>query len=311
LPAPLAAEPRAADGGVAELREPSRRAAARYQEGVRAYEAGRYKDAIDCFREADSLAPSPALSFNAALAHDKLLDTAGALAHYREYLRRDPAAQRAQGVRQRIRELETELARRGVQQITVQSQPAGATVVIDDKPLGVTPWTGVLEPGSHGLQLRFPGYADFAQRVELTLEQALTVDFSLTPAAESARSPAPSPAPPRAEPEQRPLSWRSPWPWLAWGGSAASFLTAGGFELARRSAEDRAKSQTTQIGYDDAYNDAEGHRNNARIFAGVGAGLAVTGVVLLLVLRNQPSERRSAAVSCSDDGCFGRWRTEF
>lgn len=314
LPFPLAASAESAlspRGGTPTVSEPSHRAAARYQEGVRAYAARRYKDAIDCFREADSLAPSAALSFNTALAYDKLLDTDGALSHYREYLRRDPQASRADGVRERIRELQAALARRGVQQMTVQSDPPGATVVIDDKPQGVTPWTGVLEPGWHALRLRLPGYSEVAQRFALPLDHAVAFAFPLRKAQEPlARSSDSSPVAPQhtALTEQRA---RFPWPWLFLGGSAASFLTAGAFELMRESAETRAKSQTTQVGYEDAFSDAEAHRTSARIFAGIGGGLALTGGVLLFALRPKATESRRAALTCDTQGCFGSWRTAF
>lgn len=290
-------------------RAPSERASERYQEGVRAYAAGRYKDAIDSFREADSLAPSAALSYNSALAYDKLLDTASALAHYREYLRREPNAPRAGAVTTRIHELEAELARRGVQQMTLHSDPPGATVVIDDKPLGVTPWMGTLPPGAHVVELRLPGYADFVQRLTSSREHAVTFDFRLaradepTPKAQTTESPTPTTS-------QSASSRSFPWPWISLGASAAAFLTAGGFELARESAEKRAKSEPTQIGYDRAASDAESRKTTARVFAGIGGGLAITSVVLLLVAPRNRSER-STAVACDFEGCVGSWGTTF
>src|SRR4051794_40263945 len=67
----------------------------RYEEGVRAYAAGRYREAIDLFREADQRAPSAALSFDIARAYTQLGDDAGALSSYREYLRRSENAEDA------------------------------------------------------------------------------------------------------------------------------------------------------------------------------------------------------------------------
>jgi tetratricopeptide (TPR) repeat protein len=287
-----------------------RRAAARYQEGRAAYAAGRYKDAIDCFREADALAPSPALSFNTALAYDKLLDTAGALANYREYLRRDPNATRADSIRKRIGELQSVLAERGVQQVTVQSDPPGATVVIDEKPLGVTPWTSVLPAGQHGVQLRLPGYSEIARTFELPLEEAVSLHFPLVPSSQAISSAQSQGASSKGA---EPLEGRgpSPWPWLTLGAGAASFLTAGAFELMRQSAERRAQAETTQIGFDSAFRDAQADRNRARAFAGVGGALTVTGVILVFALRPRASEQRSATLDCDGKGCFGSWKAAF
>lgn len=298
---------------VAIAPDPVGRAAARYQEGRAAYAAGRYKDAIDCFREADSLAPSPALSFNTALAYDKLLDTAGALAHYREYLRRDAEAPRADAVRVRIGELESALAARGVQQISVRSEPLGATVVLDGKPQGVTPWTGVLVPGEHIVELRMPGYSDLAQRFGLPAERAATLDLVLkrsdgAASTAEARATGPEREEGRTDSERRSPS---PWPWVAFGAGAASFVTAGIFELNRYSAVTRAKQQTTQIGYDQGFREAQADRNRARVFAAIGGGLTLTGAILMFALRPHEREQPSAALVCDPGGCAGSWRTAF
>jgi tetratricopeptide (TPR) repeat protein len=291
----------------------SRRAAARYEEGVSAYAAGHYKDAIDCFRDADALAPRPALSYNSALAYDKLLDAVNALANYREYLRREPAAGRAEAVSQRIRELEAVLARRGIQQVTLHSDPSGATVVVDDKPLGVTPWAGALEPGSHQVELRLPGYADFTQRMSLSREHAVTLAFKLARVGQAtvrAVQPVPQAALSAAAPPRATSS--AIWPWLVVGGGGAALLTAGAFELSRASAVRRAKSETTQIGRDDALSDAEARQTKARVLAGIGGGLTLTGVVLLFVTRSRASESPNAALACDGQGgCFGSWRSAF
>ena len=92
---------------------------ARYERGVEAYSAGRFKDAIDLFLQADSLAPSAALSFNIARAYEKISDDASTLQWYRDFRRRAPDAKNGPDVDQRIHELEGILAAKGVQQLTV------------------------------------------------------------------------------------------------------------------------------------------------------------------------------------------------
>ena len=291
------------------------RADARYKDGVRAFQAGRFKDAIDRFNEADAILPSPALSFNTALAYERLLDSAGALGHYREYLRRDPKTSRADAIQQKIRALEAELATRGVQQVTLRSDPPGATVLVDDKPLGVTPWMGVLQPGPHAVQLRLREYYDFSQRFVLSRDHAVTLEFRLNPAAEpktAAEPPLDARVGGKGDARERAQSGHSSsvWPWVAFGGSAASFLVAGGFELARERAEKRAKGDKTQIGFDEASAEADTRRDNARIFAGIGGGLAVTGAVLWFALPRSEKDS-SAALACSGEGCFGSWKGKF
>src|SRR5690349_10201210 len=122
-------------------------AQSRYEAGVAAYEQGRYREAVERFKEADQLAPSPLLSFNIAKVYERMADNRSALAWYRDYLRRLPAAENRAAVRERIDVLERALRATGVQQVTVLSTPAGATVSIDNMSRGVTPWTGELIPG--------------------------------------------------------------------------------------------------------------------------------------------------------------------
>src|SRR4051812_12453176 len=137
---------------------------ARYERGAEAYSAGRFKDAIDLFLQADTLAPSAALSFNIARAYEKIGDDAACLQWYRDFRRRAPDAKNGADVDARIRALQGVLAKKGVQQVTIFSTPAGATVIVDDQPLGVTPYTGQLPPGTHQLVLSLRGYADSTQK---------------------------------------------------------------------------------------------------------------------------------------------------
>jgi tetratricopeptide (TPR) repeat protein len=62
---------------------------ARYERGAAAYSAGRFKDAIDLFLQADALASSAALSFNIARAYEKIGDDAASLQWYRDFRRRE------------------------------------------------------------------------------------------------------------------------------------------------------------------------------------------------------------------------------
>src|SRR3954471_8305692 len=152
----LATVARAADGAdvpSAQAADDARRAEAkaRYEDGVQAYGAGRFKDAVDLFLAADKISPSAPLSFNIARAYEKLGDDSGALRWYRDYLRRSPNAQNASEVSAAIARYEARLAKKGVQQVTVLSTPSGATVSVDDANLGVTPGTFDLPPGHHVL----------------------------------------------------------------------------------------------------------------------------------------------------------------
>ncbi|MCI0611991.1 TonB family protein [bacterium] len=65
-------------------------------------------------------------------------------------------------------------------QVSVTSEPAGATVWVGDEKKGVTPLQlADLPIGKYSIQVKLPGYEDFKQDVELTKEQS-TLDLPVT-----------------------------------------------------------------------------------------------------------------------------------
>jgi tetratricopeptide (TPR) repeat protein len=283
-------------------------AKARYEAGAQAYVEGRFADAVELFLAADRIVSSAPLSFNIARAYEKLGDSSGALSYYRDYLRRDPEAKNAAEVRGYIEALEDKLAQKGVQQLSVLSVPRGATVAIDGEPVGVTPWTGDLPPGAHRVTLELKGYAPVSRDVELPSNDALDVEFSLEEEVEEPRAPTPAVAPAPA-PARLPVRESGPsfgaWPYVALGAGAAALGGALYFELARRSAEDDARGEPTQIGYHDAYETMQARQTAARVLASVGGALVLTGGVLLVIeLASKPQGvGAEAALGCEASGC--------
>jgi hypothetical protein len=140
----------------------------RFTAAAQAYRDAHYKDAIDLFLEANRLDPHADLTYNVGQAYEKLGDVANALRSYREYLRIAPGATDRGTVETSIRNLETRLQReRGLQQVSVFSTPAGATLVLDGKPVGATPCTFEIAPGGHVAVLRATGYPDMVKEFVL------------------------------------------------------------------------------------------------------------------------------------------------
>jgi tetratricopeptide (TPR) repeat protein len=283
-------------------------AKARYEEGVQAYSAGRYKDAVDLFLAADRASPSAPLSFNIARAYEKLGDDSGALRWYRDYLRRSPNAANASDVSANIERYEARLAKKGVQQITVLSTPTGATINIDDANVGITPGTFDLSPGRHRITLLLRGYDDSSSEVDLAPDRAQDIILPLTKtatqnpttvAAPVATAPAVAASPPPAAPTDRPASAHTGlgvWPWVVAGAGVAALGGALTFELLRRSAEEDAKNDPTQIGYKENLDKMESRRTTARVLAGIGGVLVVTGGVMLTVDLLGAKQHKNAAL---------------
>jgi tetratricopeptide (TPR) repeat protein len=288
-----------------------------YAAGVAAYSAGRFREAVNEFIAADRLAARPALSYNIARAYDRLGDVANALQYYREYLRREAGAANAGETKDRVRELEAALAQKGVQQLSVRSEPSGASLRIDDRLVGTTPWTGELQPGAHRLTMTLRGYEERSRAFELPAAHAMDIDLRLDASVASAAPVPPgeaaapvAPVASAAVPAEREATTQPRfgfWPWVALGTGGAALVGSLGFELARRSAEEDTE-QANHAAYFSSYDRMEARKNTARVLLGVGSALAITGGVLLYLDRRSMN---SAALTCGPELCGGRFEGRF
>jgi tetratricopeptide (TPR) repeat protein len=166
------------DGPEAEAKD---RARELFLQGVAAYRAGKYYEAVEIFLQTQRIYPDTQLCFNVARAYENLGNVGAALRYYRDYLRQADRPSDGDEVRERVRRLSQQLAQRGVQQLSVLSQPEGATVLLDGRPVGITPWTGETYPGKHRLALTLDSHAAQEQIVELDAYAARDVSLVLVP----------------------------------------------------------------------------------------------------------------------------------
>jgi tetratricopeptide (TPR) repeat protein len=260
-------------------------AKAKYEEGVEAYRAARYADAVRLFLEADAISPSAALSYNIARAYEKLADDAQTLRWYRNYLRLNPQASNAAEVQGYVRSLSAALGKQGLQQLTVLTSPPGATVAIDGIPLGVSPLTIELRPGSHDTLLSRRGFSDFTGRFELSAATPMDLNVTLKPAPTSSQSPAQA----HGEPGRR----FGIVPYLTLGAAAACLGGAAIFEVSRRSAQSSARNEQVQLDYERDIEAMNSRQTSARVLLGVGGALAITGAALLVFNTRLTPESRA------------------
>jgi tetratricopeptide (TPR) repeat protein len=294
-----------------------------YERGVEAYRKQRFEEAIQLFLSADRLAPRPALSFNVARAYQKLGEPARELQYYREYLRRGADAGNRKEVERRVRDLQAALAKRGLQQVSVRSNPAGATVSIDGEVRGTTPWTGELPIGSHQLQAQHQGHQSLEVSLTLDAKRAQDLELALPPvASDEALQTASAPAGahgsvgPRADlssaADESAEEGLQPWPWVAVGAGGATLAAAGIFELLRRGAESDAEGARYQTEYYDNRDRMSSHQTTARVLLGVSAVLMLSGGVLALVDGAAANtEPVPVALGCDTTTCIGTWMGNF
>jgi tetratricopeptide (TPR) repeat protein len=303
--------------------QPLEIARARYRQGVEAYQAGHYRESIDYFLEADRISPSAALSFNIALAYEKIDDPAAALRWYRDYLRRSPEAKDRASVESLVQTFEARLASKGVQQVTVLSEPSAATVLVDGKAVGVTPWTMEIRPGQHRLEVRHDGYETVQQSIDVPADHATDVQLTLKTAeaapAAAAPQPAPAPAAAPAAPVQADTGSEgsggktlTTLGIVGFAAGGAALIGAGTFELLRRGSESDAKKEPTQVGYADHVETMESQQTVARVLLGTGVVLAATGGVLFYLGSKKSSENTTAfSLGCAPGGCATTVRGRF
>jgi tetratricopeptide (TPR) repeat protein len=176
------------EGPEAEAKE---RARVLFQQGVAAYRDGKFYEAVAIFLQTQRIYPDTQLCFNIARAYENLGNGSAALRYYRDYLRQADRPSDGEEVRERVRKLQQQVAQRGVQQLTVLSQPESATVLLDGKPVGITPWTGETYPGKHRLALTLEAHAAQEQVIEVDAYEARDVSLLLVPVPKLVVTPAP------------------------------------------------------------------------------------------------------------------------
>ena len=170
----LLARPAAAADDVAEAR-------ARFGQGTKLYQAGKYRDAIVEFEAAYRIKPAGAIHYNVAQCREKLEQWPEALQSYHDYLREVPDARDRAAVRATIGRIERRLAAAGVQALLVYTDPPGAAVRIDGKSRGRTPYHVTLAPGSYRVGLALDGYTPEEVEAEMSMTGTRLVDVVLRP----------------------------------------------------------------------------------------------------------------------------------
>jgi tetratricopeptide (TPR) repeat protein len=300
-------------------------AKALYEQGLAAYRDKKYSDAIDKLLEADRVMPNAAFSYNIALVYEAMGDNRSALRWLRNYLRQSSKGSEETATLGKVRKLEAELQAKGMQQVSIVTNPPGATLSIDGQAVGITPFTTEITPGSHRAAVTLEGYAPTNQTFELRPDRSMDIEIALVaakvtpiPVAPAPASAAPSkPAIARIEVaspppvSDRPSRQVQPWTWISLGVGTALFGGAVYFEVKRRDAEDKAKA-ASQADYQTKYDKMDGPQTAARVLAVVGSVAIATGVVLLTVDLTRRGPTRTAALgSCATGGLCAAMRGEF
>lgn len=297
-------------------------------QGVKAYEAGDYAQAVDLFQRAESLVHAPPHLLYMARAHEKLGHLVTARELYNKIIRENLAPSAPQAFRdaqaaaeEEIRAVEPRLARLTV---TVEAPPGVvATVTMDGKevPAALLGVPRPVDPGEHVVEAKAEGYLAARQSTALTeggngtLALKLEVDpnapvpaASPEPANEPAPVAQPDPMPQDATPQDQGIGLRTP-SYIAFGLGAVGLGAGLLFTLqsaSKRSDADKLYDECASRGVDGQCKESDplasdvasldDEAGSARTLAIVGyavGGLGVAAGVTLLVLDSQRSKSGS------------------
>jgi hypothetical protein len=146
------------------------------QEGVRSFRDGRYADAVAYFQAAYKAGGPASELWNMARSRERMDDAEGAAENIDAYLAiKDLSAQdRAEALREAL------ALRERPSVVTVVTEPPGATVAFDGKPVaGATPLSVDVRSGAHAMVVRRTGYTPETRTVEARFGRAVIVALDL------------------------------------------------------------------------------------------------------------------------------------
>ncbi len=150
-----------------------------YKGAVEAFKAGKYSDALDKFKVVNQRRPDPVLDLNIGRCFEKLRDYQSALDHCKIALNhRNTSVATRRTAEKCVQNAEIKLA---PADLTVRSIPTHATVVIDGKAVGQTPWTGKVASGRRQIDFSLSGYRSLTRYTAVKQGQSYSVTGVLVP----------------------------------------------------------------------------------------------------------------------------------
>jgi hypothetical protein len=272
-----------------------------YADGEKKFKGGDFSGALAEFEAANEIKPTPQAERYLGLCEDSLGHLQAADAWYEKFLAHVPERMAAQGdeIRKRDAEIKTFPGK-----VHIDSNPPGAAVTIDGKPLAApTPTDMDLLPGTHSIRFTAQGRLPAEKQIEVPFASSQTVTADLDvepappppPAAEAVATAPPAATPPPPPPPQA----RSKVPAFVTGGLAVAAAGVGTVfgVLALNDKKDFDRNPTTHTA-----DNGDTHALIADMAFGVALTFGVTSAVLFLTKDEQPSPPPATAKAAIGDG---------
>jgi tetratricopeptide (TPR) repeat protein len=292
----------------AEAQSPKERARVLFREANKLYSRGMYLDALQKYRDARALYPSFKIDLNIGATLDALGRRTEAAAFIERFLVQSASApaEIIDAARSRLEELRKKLGR-----VRVTSLVEGATLWVDGKAVGTTPFElpVYLEPGRHAFKLERAGHEPVSRDLDLGAGEQATLDLTPRP-----RARAPSSQPAATRPVEQPTApdptlearrrSRTLWAYGALGAGAALAVTAAvlyGVGASQGSeAHESYRAATDPDEIEQRYQDVEAAQT--KLVVGhvlIGAAVAAVGASVYLFLTRPGGGSEAPRVSLS------------
>ncbi len=274
-------------------------------QGRKLYEEGRFEDALTSFQRAYRVFAHPDVLYRVAECQERLGEDEAAIASYEMFLRQVPKAKEAMRIRGIINVLQKRLDKRMQAEIAVRTEPEGAQIIVNGKPLGTTPLQVPLTAGTYQVLVQLKGHVSIDETLKVEQGKTLALRYKLVPKdaspvviakkKEGPKTPVGPPNPERpADPGfQLPENLT---PWIATGAGAVSLLTAGALWMVHSNAASQVDAYDAEKGTRQRpadYNDIVATRNTTGTFAvlfTIGAVGGLTAGAVLWALEGLESE---------------------
>jgi hypothetical protein len=273
---------------------------AHFNAGVTLFRESDYRGALVEFRRAYDLSHNYRVLYNLAQSEYELQDYASALRSFERYLAEGGAdidPERRTSVRADIKRLSSRVAK-----LEVQSNVAGAEILVDDMVVGKTPLSQplIVSAGRRKVTVQKAELPPSTRVLELAGGDTASVTLDLaTPVAESRPTEAPRPV--AVSPRGRSV------PWVPLTGTAvltAGAVVTGIFALeSRDDAENKLASRgVTARDVESAHSRAANFALATDILAGAAIGMGILTVILWLQKPSEEPPRTSATLSAFPGG---------
>jgi hypothetical protein len=289
-----AAAAKADKGPDKKTRDAARKA---YGDGEKAYTAGDYSKALDNFKKAYELIPTPHAQFWIGMSLAQLNRGDEAVKELEALLANPDASKIGDDKIAEAKKKLDELKSKMVGEVSIATTPPGAQVTVDGQPqMGESPMTLKLTPGRHKISVAASGYESKEMEIEIKAGDKLDQKIELAEKAAAGPAtpppePAPAPVTPPPEPAAPPAEKKSKVPAYVTLGIAGAGAVVGTFFGIKALG---AKSDYDANPTTDLADDVERNALIADMAFGVAITLGVTGIVLLTSSDEPAKEGRRA-----------------